>query len=327
MRITPVDVNSRPSSCLTNFLLSGRSVMLEMPRKSGASVKTLSHMLAAHGGEIFLHGLSSNRVLTLEDPPSISEGPGGRVTDYRITDLAEVMKANRVAPYFKDGSLEAKSRSRLNRFTSIFPLTGSTTVIFNMASLERLQRLMVNGDPLSENELTECRKAIFNLISMENKGEILPVPIGATKKTMKKEEQYRMMYNELEQFLTFHCYTESHIKVLDCLLEVRHKPPSGIKPKSADPAAAAAEVNVEEMEIDGPANAAKKPRITPSSGNGPNNRNNSMSLLDLVAMRMEKENSKKHVPFHGVRNLGEKAKLYLNLERAKEQQQQENNDK
>lgn len=31
-RVTPVDVTSRPSSCLINFLLNGRSVMLEMPR-------------------------------------------------------------------------------------------------------------------------------------------------------------------------------------------------------------------------------------------------------------------------------------------------------
>jgi len=32
-RITPTEVNSRQSSCLTNFLLSGRSVMLEMQKK------------------------------------------------------------------------------------------------------------------------------------------------------------------------------------------------------------------------------------------------------------------------------------------------------
>lgn len=31
-RVTPVDVTSRPSSCLVNFLLNGRSVLLEMPR-------------------------------------------------------------------------------------------------------------------------------------------------------------------------------------------------------------------------------------------------------------------------------------------------------
>lgn len=60
----------------------GRSVLLEQPRKSGS--KVISHMLSSHGGEIFLHVLSSSRSI-LEDPPSISEGCGGRVTDYRIT--------------------------------------------------------------------------------------------------------------------------------------------------------------------------------------------------------------------------------------------------
>jgi hypothetical protein len=75
-------VCSRPSSCLINFLLNGRSVMLEMPRKAGG--KMISHLLAAHGGEIFVHTLVTARSV-LEDPPSISEGCGGRVTDYRIT--------------------------------------------------------------------------------------------------------------------------------------------------------------------------------------------------------------------------------------------------
>lgn len=55
--------------------------MLEMPRKSGS--KVMSHMLASHGGEIFIHTLATSRSI-LEDPPSISEGCGGRVTDYRI---------------------------------------------------------------------------------------------------------------------------------------------------------------------------------------------------------------------------------------------------
>lgn len=59
-RITPVDVNSRPSLCLINFLLNGRSVMLEMPRKAGG--KITSHLLAAHGGEIFIHTLCTARL-------------------------------------------------------------------------------------------------------------------------------------------------------------------------------------------------------------------------------------------------------------------------
>lgn len=63
--------------------------MLEMARKSGG--KTISHLLAAHGGEIFIHTLSTARSV-LEDPPSISEGCGGRVTDYRIT--VNISRAN-----------------------------------------------------------------------------------------------------------------------------------------------------------------------------------------------------------------------------------------
>ena len=55
--------------------------MLEQPRKTGP--RMLSHMLASHGGEIYLHMLATARSI-LEDPPSISEGAGGRVTDYRI---------------------------------------------------------------------------------------------------------------------------------------------------------------------------------------------------------------------------------------------------
>lgn len=65
-----------------NFIgVIGRAVMLEQPRKSGT--KVISHMLASHGGEIFIHAINTARSL-LEDPPSISEGCGGRVTDYRI---------------------------------------------------------------------------------------------------------------------------------------------------------------------------------------------------------------------------------------------------
>ncbi|CAL8386450.1 unnamed protein product [Gadus morhua 'NCC'] len=65
-----------------SLMKMGRSVLLEQPRKSGS--KVISHMLSSHGGEIFLHVLNSTRS-TLEDPPSISEGCGGRVTYYRIT--------------------------------------------------------------------------------------------------------------------------------------------------------------------------------------------------------------------------------------------------
>ena len=56
--------------------------MLEQPRKTGT--KVISHMLTSHGGELYIHVLATQRSC-LEDPPSVSEGSGGRITDYRIT--------------------------------------------------------------------------------------------------------------------------------------------------------------------------------------------------------------------------------------------------
>ena len=87
MRVKCLTPPSRPA---------GRSVMLEQPRGgkapgggggggagAGGGSKFVSHMLTSHAGEIYLHVLATSRS-PLEDPPSISEGAGGRLTDYRI---------------------------------------------------------------------------------------------------------------------------------------------------------------------------------------------------------------------------------------------------
>jgi hypothetical protein len=43
-----------------------------------------------------------------------------------------------------------------------------------------------------------------------------------------------MMFAELERFLTAHCRTDRHRKVLDCLLEVRNRGPGGAARKDPD---------------------------------------------------------------------------------------------
>lgn len=222
-RITPVDVNNRPSSCLTNFLLNGRAVMLEMPRKSGS--KVMSHMLASHGGEIFIHTLGTGRSI-LEDPPSISEGCGGRVTDYRINDFGEFMKHSRLIPYElpSDSSEQPveKAKKKLLRLTQYWPMVISHTTIFNMTAQMTPLLDLITKETLDINEVTECKKVIYYLVSYENKGTSLPVPtVGTRGKGPKREEQYRIMWNELEAFVRCHCITAEHRSVLDCLLECR----------------------------------------------------------------------------------------------------------
>jgi len=325
-RITPTDVTSRPSSCLTNFLLAGRSVMLEMPARRSGGAKVISHMLTSHGGEIFVHTLSTARSV-LEDPPAISEMAGGRVGDYRIEDLKDAILSNRLAPHLRIGALETNARSRVERTFRVFPYTRSSTTIFEMADLEPLQKMMIDCE-MTEEDLAECRKVIYTLLNKETKGDMLPVPaltIGGKAKTMKKDEQYRVMYTELEKFLAAHEHSERHAKVLDCLLECRNKPPvDRSKRTSIDQGNRSGKGGIEEAIVDkgdgvmrsttqSPMSPppAKRLKSTIESCNG-----GGLSILEMFNRRAENEHSKKHVPFAGTKNIGEKAKLYLNLEKA-----------
>lgn len=177
-RVTPVDVTSRPSSCLINFLLNGRSVLLEMPRKTGG--KLTSHLLAAHGGEIFIHTLHISRSC-LEDPPSISEGGGGRVTDYRIADFGNFIQAHRLYPlkpvpdHPLDENLQ-RARAKLNRHSKYFPLTLGMTIVYNLRQYLDPLLKVIGKDELTENDIIQCRQVIFNLVSLQSRHELLPLP-------------------------------------------------------------------------------------------------------------------------------------------------------
>lgn len=230
-RITPVDVNSRPSSCLINFLLNGRSVMLEMVRRGGG--KVMSHLLAAHGGEIFIHSLGTARSI-LEDPPSISEGCGGRVTDYRITDFGVLMQQNKLVPIKRKNTEDTtpleQTKARLEKHTKYWPITISSTCIFNFKQyMEPLLTLMLK-DVLTEDEVIQCKQCIYSLIGLEAKHEPLQTPnIGQRGKGPKREEQYKQMWSELETFVRVHCHTDQHTRVLHCLLECRNKDDEKLK--------------------------------------------------------------------------------------------------
>ena len=60
--------------------------------------------------------------------------------------------------------------------------------------------------------------------SMETKGESLPSPISSGssgKKSSRKEEQYRLMFSELEKYVVAHSSNSSkHYSVLECLMQV-----------------------------------------------------------------------------------------------------------
>lgn len=353
-RISPTDVNSRPSSCLTNFLLNGRSVLLEQPRKSGS--KIISHMLSSHGGEIFLHVLNSTRS-TLEDPPSISEGCGGRVTDYRITDFGEFMRENRLTPVPEaanagesSGKLPAeRAKAQLERYTRYWPMIISQTTIFNMQAVVPLANLIVK-ETLSEEDVLTCQKTVFNLVDMERKNDPLPIStVGSRGKGPKRDEQYRIMWNELETLVKTHVRgSERHQQVLDCISACRSKPPeeedrkkrgrkredkedrlekNGNKDtedktwQESERLKGALEKDKEEHESevikdspDSPEPLNKKPRLASQEIQPPEKAKGPVSLLTLWTNRITAANSRKHQEFAGrISSVNNKAELYQHL--------------
>ncbi|XP_018411592.1 PREDICTED: protein asunder homolog isoform X2 [Nanorana parkeri] len=352
-RISPVDVNSRPSSCLTNFLLNGRSVLLEQPRKSGS--KVISHMLSSHGGEIFLHVLSSSRSI-LEDPPSISEGCGGRVTDYRITDFGEFMRENRLMPFLDqryriDGTPEVpldRAKFQLERHTRYWPMIISQTTIFNMQAVVPLASVIVK-ETLTEEDVLNCQKTIYNLVDMERKNDALPISTAGTRgKGPKRDEQYRIMWNELETLVRAHVNSsEKHQRVMECLQACRSKPPEeeerkkrGRKREDKEDKPVGKDIehdkkwtesermkssidrekeDLAEAEIikdspDSPEPPNKKPHIVVEDITPVEKAKGPMSLLSLWSSRINAANSRKHQEFHGRQNsVNNKAELYQHL--------------
>jgi len=338
-RITPTEVNSRQSSCLTNFLLSGRSVMLEMQRRA-SNTKTICHMLTSHGGEIFIHTLPSARS-ALEDPPSISEGPGGRVTDYRIPDLAQLMKTHRLAPWPGSGAGESlgpgsRARMMLDRATRVFPVTINSTTIFNMGPVVGPMLSLLQQETLPDDGVAECQKVIYNLIGMENKGESLPSPLTASstgKKSGRKEEQYRLMFSELEKFVIAHSgNSPRHHQVLECLMQVRNKPMPAKREAETELSLASRELERyqamserERLEYNSVREKEAKENSVKVEAGPTNKKQRTMglggkNLYEIYKDRLEREAAKKHVEFAGRRNLGEIAKLYIKMESAKQEE-------
>lgn len=221
-RVTCSDVTSRPSSCLINFLLAGRSVLLEMPRKTGG--KLTSHLLSAHGGEIFIHTLCVSRSC-LEDLPSISESTGGRNQGYRVHEFAALMQQfklvpKRIAPDTQFDENLSRLRRELDKCSVYFPLTLGGTIVYNIRQFLDVFLNNLNKPEMSEEETVQCKQVIYQLVALEARQEPLPLPNMTHKLTgKKKEEQYRLLWTELEILAS----VAGKQAILSCIRECRSK--------------------------------------------------------------------------------------------------------
>ena len=77
-------------------------------------------------------------------------------------------------------------------------------------------------DNLSENEVSQCKHVIHNVINLESKNEPLNIPHIYRIKYQKREEQYKILWTELETFIKNNLHSENHRSVYNSLLET-HK--------------------------------------------------------------------------------------------------------
>lgn len=229
--VTPLDVSGRPSCCLVNFLLNGRTVMLEQARRCNTR-HTLSHMLFAHGGAIYMHALAvgaSRR--ELEHVPPIGDGVGGRVADYRVLEFVQQLIAkHRLRPGGEAASgAVVKSGSEvavgcLQRSTRFWPLTAAATAALHLPLVQQLVAQLGEGQ-LDSGRLAECRRLVMALVAMETRHEPLPASVvvaGVEGRPPTRHEQFNAIWREVEQIVrAYSRESPSHRLVLDCVLECR----------------------------------------------------------------------------------------------------------
>lgn len=119
----------------------------------------------------------------LEDLPSILEGCGGRVTDYRIPDFGAMMQMHKLVPLKvlperePDENLH-KLRTKLYRHTSYWPLTLGTTLLYNVRQFIDPILNVTTKETVSDEEVLQCQQIIFSIVALESRHEPLALPIG-----------------------------------------------------------------------------------------------------------------------------------------------------
>uniref|UniRef100_A0A8C6KTJ2 Integrator complex subunit 13 n=1 Tax=Nothobranchius furzeri TaxID=105023 RepID=A0A8C6KTJ2_NOTFU len=239
------------------------------------------------------------------------------------------------------------AKAQLERHTRYWPMIISQTTIFNMQAVVPLANLIVK-ETLTEEDVLTCQKTIYNLVDMERKNDPLPIStVGSRGKGPKRDEQYRIMWNELETLVKTHAAaTDRHQRVLDCIIACRSKPPEEEERKKRGRKREDREDRMEkngsketedkswqeseklkgllekdnpETEVikdspDSPEPLNKKPRLITEEAPPPERAKGPVTLLSMWTSRITAANSRKHQEFFGrASSVNSKFELYQHL--------------
>lgn len=132
-------------------------------------------------------------------------------------------------------------RHHLHSRTPYWPLTLSTTVLYNVRQFVEPLLLAASKPTLTADEVLQCQQVVYNIVALESRHETLPLPMaggsgggGNRMRGARKDEQYRLLWAELETLLAAGPITAEHRLVLQCLRDCyRSRHPQPVAGKSA----------------------------------------------------------------------------------------------
>ena len=87
--------------------------------------------MTAHGGDIYLHRITEPQKIS--EPPNISDGPGGKRTDYREREFFQLLKNFQLYPTSSKENTQQLVKD-IQAATRIWPIVKSESALYTMCS-------------------------------------------------------------------------------------------------------------------------------------------------------------------------------------------------
>lgn len=240
--VSPANVNSRPSVCLTSFLLGHRNVMLEVPKQylqdaslAPSNQKVLSHLLMCHAGRIYIHTMWLGNHPVLDDSSMLDSAllPKVDAQQLRCGDFINLardcqLKYEGPIPEPRPGTstveYNQQARKRLKRFTRYWPVMLSDSFIYNIPFRFEPLLSLVRKDELSTSDVNKCRECMCTLIGSRDSKEPLTMKTFECKKLKKlqnRDDQLKVAMREILLHLrNFVNNSERHLEVFNMFLQL-----------------------------------------------------------------------------------------------------------
>ena len=112
-----------------------------------------------------------------------------------------------------------KVRARIGKKMSYWPITFNSTIVYNIRQYVEPILMLTQKEDLTEEEVLNCQQCIYAIVGIEARADL--VLNNQRMKGNKKEDQYRLMWNELEVIVGMNGKSSGHKAILQCIRKVR----------------------------------------------------------------------------------------------------------